>query len=121
MLKIAILVESNDSNPVRQLYQEEKEYHGNDAGAICCLKVSILNSYWNLSFMFSILYLRFQTFQNTLDPESFVHIIELLNDPTMTAKLKMYITNIISKTIFVLVRRCNSGKGEYIVTREEKL
>ena len=40
MLKITILVESNDSNAVRQLYEEEKEYHGNDAGAICCLKVN---------------------------------------------------------------------------------
>ena len=41
-IDIALLVEENNFDGIREFYNKEKEIHGNEPGAICCLKVSIL-------------------------------------------------------------------------------
>ena len=39
ILDIAILVEEGNIDKIRELYDKEVESHGNEANAICCLKV----------------------------------------------------------------------------------
>ena len=48
ILDIAILVEEGNIDKIRELYDKEVETHGNEANAICCLKVDYYMLNWLL-------------------------------------------------------------------------